>query len=29
VSYRLRVPGEVFLQQGEFAVFATELEATK
>jgi hypothetical protein len=28
-SYGLRVPGEVFLQQGEFEVFATELEAAK
>ena len=29
VSFRLRVPNEVFAQQGEAEVFATELQATK
>jgi hypothetical protein len=28
-SFRLRVPGEVFTQQGDTEVFATELQATK
>jgi len=28
-SFRLRVPGEVFSQQGDTAFFATELQATK
>jgi hypothetical protein len=28
-SFRLRVPGEVFAQPGEFEVFATELQAAK
>jgi hypothetical protein len=28
-SFRLRVPGEVFYQKGEFEVFDTELEATR
>ena len=29
VSFRLRVPNEVFAQQGKTEVFATELQATK
>ena len=28
-SFRLRVPGEVFTQQGDTEIFATELQATK
>ena len=28
-SFRLRVPGEVFTQQGDAEVFVTELQATK
>lgn len=28
-SFRLRVPSEVFTQQGDTEVFATELQATK
>ena len=28
-SFRLRVPNEVFVQQGKAEVFATELQATK
>lgn len=28
-SFRLRVPGEVFTQQGDAELFATELQATK
>jgi hypothetical protein len=28
-SFRLRVPGEVFTQQGATEIFATELQATK
>jgi hypothetical protein len=28
-SFRLRVPSEVFAQQGDTEVFATELQATK
>jgi len=28
-SFRLRVPGEVFTQQGDTEIFATELQAMK
>lgn len=28
-SFRLRLPGEVFTQQGDTEIFATELQATK
>ena len=28
-SFRLRVPGEVFTQQGDAEIFATEVQATK
>jgi hypothetical protein len=28
-SFRLRVPGEIFTQQGDTEIFATELQATK
>ena len=28
-SFRLQVPGEVFTQQGDTEIFATELQATK